>query len=95
MLQFLKQVAALVVLAAIAIVMLYVGFAMLVVFLCVGLLAAIWFSFKFYRIRSELHSALREHAETQMHQSHTKKNDGSEIIEVDYIEVEKETEKRD
>lgn len=91
--QLLKNIVALVIFFCVAALLLYVGVALLLVALVVGMVAAVWYAIKFYFIRKELVNTMREHQDTRFHQSVRRDSqDEGTIIEGEFTEVDSEEE---
>lgn len=88
--ELIKHILSLFFFLCVAALLLYVGAAVFLVALVVGLIAAIWYGIKFHFIRKELTETLREHQNTRFHGS-IHRDAGEEqgtVIEGEFIEVE-------
>lgn len=83
-----RNLFALVVFVCLAVLLLYIGAALLLVALVVGAIAAVWYGIKFYFIRKELTAALREHEETRFHHATRQQADTEgAVIEGEFVEI--------
>lgn len=88
MTKILQQLLALAVLALVAFILFNIGLALVVVFLVVGAIAALWLGIKFYFIRKELIKAVREHEDTRFYsEMRGKASSDNQVIEGEFVEV--------